>query len=41
MYKLQNSNHQIQWETILQGLFKHFIQERQVEDEDVKILKDT
>ena len=30
MYKLQNFNHQIQQETILQVLFKHFIQEWQV-----------
>ena len=30
MYKLRNFNHQIQWETISQVLFKHLIQEREV-----------
>ena len=30
MYKIQSFNQQIQWKTILQVLFKHFIQERKV-----------
>ena len=30
MYKLQNFNHHIQWKTISQVFFKHFIQEREV-----------
>ena len=30
MYKLQYFNQQIQWKTVLQVLFKHFIQEREV-----------
>ena len=30
MYKLQYSNQQIQWKTVSQVLFKHFIQEREV-----------
>ena len=29
MFKLQNFNQQIQWKTISQVLFKHFIQERE------------
>ena len=30
MYKLQNFNHQVQYETVSQVIFKHLIQERQV-----------